>query len=155
MNRVKRLPPSGSEENFPAVGKLPVVVFSKVQTVSLTQLRVGSVLFPNSVSKFPFVTGMVVACAEAIKALSPMAAMPRPQSLRTGRMFLGGAAWPGGAMWCMFGMLVMDVVVMVLGSMDCFSWYFLAGILMPPARVTVQYDEAVVNSQQGNRVTNG
>jgi hypothetical protein len=46
-----------------------------------------------------------------------------------GRMFLGGAAWPGGAMWCMFGMLVMDVVFMVFGSMEIFlmvlfGWHF-------------------------------
>jgi hypothetical protein len=72
-----------------------------------------------------------------------------------GRMFLGGAAWPGGAMWCMFGMLVMDVVFMVFGSMDCFSWYFLAGILMPPTRMTVQFDGAAANPQQEKRVTNG
>jgi integral membrane sensor domain MASE1 len=60
------------------------------------------------------------ACAEVIVALSPMAAMDRPQNLRMGPMFLGGAAWPGGAMWCMFGMLVMNVVFMVFGSMDYF-----------------------------------
>ena len=81
-------------------------VFSKVQSVSLTQLRVGSELFPNSVSKFPFVTGMVVACAEAIKALSPMAAMPRPQSLRRGRKFTG-----------VMVVLDRDVVFMVFVSM--------------------------------------
>jgi hypothetical protein len=39
---------------------------------------------------------MVVACAEAIKALSPMAAMPRPQSLRRGRKFTGVIVVLGG-----------------------------------------------------------
>jgi len=109
VNRVKRLPPSGSEEKAPAVGKLPVVVFSKVQPVSLTQLVVLSVLVPYSVSKFPFRTGMVV-CADASGAPSPMAAMARPQSLRRGRKFPG-----------MIAVLGRDVVFMVVGYTVLFS----------------------------------
>jgi hypothetical protein len=58
--------------------------------------------------------------ADASGALSPVTAMANPQILRMGRMFLGGAAWPGGAMSSMFGMLVMDAAFMVFGSMDYF-----------------------------------
>jgi hypothetical protein len=94
------------------MGKMAVFVLLKVQFVSLAQLRVGSVLVPNSVSKPPLITGMVA--AEASGALRPMAAsaaMAMPQNWRMGQMFL--------AMIVLLGRFVGFIVFFVFGF---FSW---------------------------------